>query len=453
MLSFYLPFLIFSQNLILDGDFENNKTGEDCDYGLHTLSNTWGGFGTCQLFKENECLGSSLYLGTIVSNALSNFELEPVKPFSGDYLAAIRLFDNEIEEWREFIYTRLQNNLENGSLYKISFYVKISATENFISNDFGIGFSPYELEDQLLNNPFDPNNPKPYNFYSFPYKMYDGENLDHIDGWKKVEFYYEASGNEKDLIIGNFKSDNNTEKIQIQNCNACRPGALIYIDLVTIDKCQINSFSFQNDSLVICSSDTLNINLSDYPYSFKWFDNDTNKIKTFKNSGDYSIEYFDEQCSVRDSFYLYKLDTINKIQSILLCGKDDLPITIDIDIPYHSNNVLKLNNNVFNGEQIVISEFGSYSLEVVNNQCKEQREFTVLNENDNLTLYPNPTTDILFVNRTVTSKLKYNLYDGLGRLVISDYIENEIDISNLASGTYIISFPNNCIENLKIIKY
>lgn len=449
----FFPLLIYSQNLLIDGGFEDNKNGIDCDYGIHKLSNTWRGFGTCQLFRENECFGSYSFLGTIISNALNDFGVEPVKPFDGDYLAAIRLFDNEITEWREFIFTDLQSPLKENGLYKISFYVQLSATEDYISRNFGVGFSLEPLSDKLISDPFDEaNNPKPYNFYAMPNVMYNGATFNHLNGWKKVEFYYEATGFEKNLIIGNFKSDMNTEKIKIQNCNACRPGALIFIDNVSLEECDIENFKFTFDSSVICSSETLNIDLTDYPFHFNWFDNDTSKMKQINSSGTYSVEYTDNRCSVRDSFVLYKMDTLPSIRDILLCDNNDFPIKMNIDYPYHLNNKMTINNEMCDEKNILIYEAGEYVLSIENENCIESESFIVAIENKNIQISPNPTQGVINVKKNVETTIRYEIYDGLGKWIKTGYVKDTINMSDLSNGVYFIIFPENCIDNYKVLK-
>jgi subtilisin-like proprotein convertase family protein len=70
-----------------------------------------------------------------------------------------------------------------------------------------------------------------------------------------------------------------------------------------------------------------------------------------------------------------------------------------------------------------------------------------------IVMYPNPATDIVSIKFDNISQLEVTFFDLLGRKVISKMIakdNNGIDVSNLASGTYIVQMKND--NNEKIIK-
>ncbi len=444
------------QNLISDGSFENNNGLEAkmyCDEGIHKLSNTWKGYGTCQLFKNNECLSDSNYLGTITMSALNKFGLKPIRSISGDFLAAIRLFDEEVEEWHEFIFTKLIKPLDSGKLYNISFNVALSGGEDFISTDFGVGFTQNELTDKYISNPFDNNRERPYSYYNITNVMFDKSiDLTHLKGWQKVNFQYQAKGNEVTFIIGNFKSDKNTLKTKIQECASCRPGALIFIDDVSVEQCHINEFNFPIDSKVICRDSSYTINLTKYPYYIVWNDNSTEKVRNFNSTNTYSASYTDNKCTLKDTLNLYKVDSIQKINDKIICNENNLPLNISLNYPFHSQNKITLNNIILNSNQISIYKTGEYLLKVENNGCVEKEEFSVITEEENYVFYPNPATDYIKVKSKVNGDLNYKIIDNLGRLVETGICQDKIDITNLSVGVYYILFPNNCLTRIKLAK-
>jgi hypothetical protein len=72
--------------------------------------------------------------------------------------------------------------------------------------------------------------------------------------------------------------------------------------------------------------------------------------------------------------------------------------------------------------------------------------------------YPNPTSSIIRLSHPVIQKFSYKFYDYLGRLVITGIvnIQENINISSLASGTYIIEVSGvdgNESSAIKLIKY
>ncbi|MFK7781677.1 T9SS type A sorting domain-containing protein [Psychroserpens sp.] len=80
------------------------------------------------------------------------------------------------------------------------------------------------------------------------------------------------------------------------------------------------------------------------------------------------------------------------------------------------------------------------------------------NLGQNLKLYPNPSNDILNIDvKNGSGRLDYQVYDVLGKLVISDSIQNSsntaIDVSNLDNGLYLINLSyGNQSETKRFIK-
>jgi subtilisin-like proprotein convertase family protein len=71
----------------------------------------------------------------------------------------------------------------------------------------------------------------------------------------------------------------------------------------------------------------------------------------------------------------------------------------------------------------------------------------------NIVMYPNPATDVVLIKFHNIPQLEVTLFDLLGRKVLSKMLQkdnNGIDVSNLASGTYIVQIKND--NNEKIIK-
>ena len=64
----------------------------------------------------------------------------------------------------------------------------------------------------------------------------------------------------------------------------------------------------------------------------------------------------------------------------------------------------------------------------------------IQNEKQNsISVYPNPTTDILFINSNTLPDTRYSILDTRGRTVLQGTVkENSIDVSNLKPGTYVL---------------
>lgn len=75
-------------------------------------------------------------------------------------------------------------------------------------------------------------------------------------------------------------------------------------------------------------------------------------------------------------------------------------------------------------------------------------------EKDNIKVYPNPTTDFIYVKLNSKSKIEgAEIYDLSGKLVLTTKLESEkLDLRSLPQGVYMIVFRNSDIKPIKIIK-
>ncbi len=75
-------------------------------------------------------------------------------------------------------------------------------------------------------------------------------------------------------------------------------------------------------------------------------------------------------------------------------------------------------------------------------------------QKENLKIYPNPTTDFVYVKLDSKTKIEEaEVYDTAGRLVFKAKLDSDkLDLRNLTPGIYILSFKNPEIKPIKIIK-
>lgn len=75
-------------------------------------------------------------------------------------------------------------------------------------------------------------------------------------------------------------------------------------------------------------------------------------------------------------------------------------------------------------------------------------------EKDNIKIYPNPTTDFIYVKLNSKSKIEdAEIYDLSGKLVLKTKLDSEkLDLRHLLQGVYMIVFKNSDLKPIKIIK-
>ena len=75
-------------------------------------------------------------------------------------------------------------------------------------------------------------------------------------------------------------------------------------------------------------------------------------------------------------------------------------------------------------------------------------------EQESLKIYPNPTTDYVFLQLNSKAKLETaEIYDLSGKLIFQPKInEDKLDLRFLNQGIYLLKFKNSNIQPIKIIK-
>ncbi|WP_203295355.1 T9SS type A sorting domain-containing protein [Luteirhabdus pelagi] len=65
------------------------------------------------------------------------------------------------------------------------------------------------------------------------------------------------------------------------------------------------------------------------------------------------------------------------------------------------------------------------------------------------TLYPNPATDIVYINLKVETPVKVSIYTTLGRQVVAPTNSRQLDISHLSSGMYLVEVVSDGQKSVK----
>ena len=123
---------------------------------------------------------------------------------------------------------------------------------------------------------------------------------------------------------------------------------------------------------------------------------------------------------------------------------------------------IEIDTPVVGNYQIVVSHKGSLSSGSSQNfsliVSGVNQTLSTANFNGNLiNIYPNPTSDKLFVNTSDVTVSQYEVYDLQGRLVksakVNDLKSFDIDLNDIFSGMYLVQiYSNNGVSSHKIIK-
>ena len=180
----------FSQNLVLNGGFEEVKHCPkrfNNGKSLNSLAHGWSypTRGTPDIF--NICNTSNLGVENLCG---------VTRPRSGNGFAGLILWDKD--GIREYLQTKLAEPLKKGETYKVEFYYKYASYSMYETNKICIGFP----RDSVFRDDF-------YrftvnvNYYKIQKLNFNGDSRT----WFKVELEYVAKGGEQYLVMGNFLRD------------------------------------------------------------------------------------------------------------------------------------------------------------------------------------------------------------------------------------------------------
>jgi OmpA-OmpF porin, OOP family len=166
----------------------------------------------------------------------------------------------EIKNIREFIETPLIQTLEKDSMYKVEISLCLDAESNASVRNFGI-----LLTNQLLqfNQDFKLFTAKPQ--IEFTFSIPDCRN-----NWISFSSYYKATGNEKCVLIGNFRDDRKSGFKRLPplkndgrdlkwNLVKNETSAYYYIDDIVIEKVRLEKIADQPETVEMPTTDTLNL--------------------------------------------------------------------------------------------------------------------------------------------------------------------------------------------------
>lgn len=205
---FILPQFLFAQNIIPNCSFEDLDTTAAVYYSV----SAGGSEPIRDLPTWRDCSG---YLSNIY------------KVRSGYYSAFVVCYNNQPDNYRTYLQTRLCETLQAGKIYHFKMYCK--GIEQFSTPAIGVAFLADSVKlyaDSLGRFKNYLVQVKP----AFCNRVLNStnDNVESID-WDSVQHDYVAKGNEKYILIGNFNDDKNT-KLSKGVKKADDPLRTIYID-------------------------------------------------------------------------------------------------------------------------------------------------------------------------------------------------------------------------------
>lgn len=218
------------QNLVPNGDFEL-YSGCPNSWAQLYLATNWldPSNGTPDYY--NSCNNIGFF---DVPDNISGFQMAHS---GGGYAGFIPFVDNLY--WREYLEIQLTSTLISNTCYRFEMYLNTANKAQYTTDDIGIYFS-----DTLISGIT--------NVYALPFTPQIINSTGFITdtlNWTLISGNFTAAGGENYILIGNFKNDQNTNTIVI-NQNGINNYSYFYIDDVSLTPCT-TGIEEQNESAAI----------------------------------------------------------------------------------------------------------------------------------------------------------------------------------------------------------
>ena len=244
----------FSQNLVPNPSFEENiDFNSDNQPGWHKLQGT----DTPDYFNFSR--GNS-------TESIFEKYVGGTDPKTGDGFIGLFCFrvnpQRGIRNVREFVETELLKPLEKDSIYKIEVSLLLDGESNIAIKNFGVLFSGVTMQ----------SNKDLKLFKLKPQIEFNSSYLINTHNWITLQSFYKSTGNEKYIILGNFRSDKNTvykKTVPVDQKGKRKKWDLVrnekasyyYIDDVSVEKVSIRNNIPDSDRIQETQiPDTFNIN-------------------------------------------------------------------------------------------------------------------------------------------------------------------------------------------------
>lgn len=203
----------FGQSLISNGSFEQFDTIPYTE-GQITFSTGWKDFGSADYFSV---------LSTPISGVnLPYTFIGTVQPYEGSACAGIATYSDNVPEFREYLYIKLDTPMKAGYNYNVSLWVMNNPNPLLYggigASDFAVMFSVKKLNQPLYQ--YTPQNVVSGLLYAY--------------GWKKVAFNFYADSAYRFVTVGCFVPDS-VQQRQVM-VTSLFPTVYYFIDNIVVEK-------------------------------------------------------------------------------------------------------------------------------------------------------------------------------------------------------------------------
>jgi hypothetical protein len=236
-----IPFLSFSQNI---GNYVNNGSFEDrYDCSLPnpiTKAKYW--LGIDSMYSSARYFSSCSGLSTVPLNAYTFQWAKSGESYVGDgFFCPPPTCSNSYN--RGYFRNRLKQNLQHGKTYCVSFYVNITTNSTYGMDGFGAYFGDNSIDTITKTG-------RPLTYLTPQIENPINNIITDTLNWTLITGTFVASGHEKFMVIGNFKSDAATNTVLINPTNLPAVFTDVCIDAVSCIELDLPAYAGPDRSVI-----------------------------------------------------------------------------------------------------------------------------------------------------------------------------------------------------------
>lgn len=342
---------LIGQNLVVNPSFETYSSCPDQLDGVHLLPGWTPAteHGHPDLYAE--C--ADVTMGIQVPDNWVGYE----EAMTGSsYLGILAYTANG--DVRDYAQNKLSEPLVAGRCYEFEMHVSLMEKSECALKSLGVhfsvdhvtgnGFGALELQADIVNH--------------------TGKYLDKQEGWAMIKGYYQATGDEEYIIIGNFSAYDETECLEIANDFSGEYLSYYVIDNVSLKRIGPFELNFKlGEDALYCGLDEVELtsNYVDFNAHYLWSTGGTSPQETISESGTYWVEIDNSCITQRDSIDVVFMDypTVNLPVAATVCNNEGKIIGTD----YIPGATFEWSDGE-TGHQRKVTSPGVYTL-TVTNEC------------------------------------------------------------------------------------
>ncbi|MBA2613950.1 MAG: gliding motility-associated C-terminal domain-containing protein [Bacteroidetes bacterium] len=445
-LCFIISFSVYSQtgqNLIKNYSAENYIVCPFSNGGSLDQVSDW--------FKPFWASSSDFFhscaTNTVVSTPLNVAGFQVPKTGAG-YLGFATYLENITNDNKEYLENKLKQTLKNNSTYCITFYVSLAENSRIATSNIGVIFK----KDSLVNHAV-----PGISQYINTTSAYETTTIlvDSIN-WTKIQFQYAAIGDENFMLIGNFNSNINTNKIILKPLTGIpnKDYSYYYIDDISVVEIK-PAKAAAKDTLIVCANATYTLGTdSTWDATYQWqpqtglsCTNCPNPIITPTNSIKYYLTKLQCSATTKDSVLINIYNTpvtILPLSNATICVGNTITLSVDTNSFYNYNWQPSIGLSCNNCALPIASPSIATTYTLTKSACGFSNSATV-----NVSIKPNFTlTPQINLTNTITC-----LYDTLKFTILNAPLSNDINYNWQPQNTFILSFTNTAKATIQNNSY